>query len=257
MQFIDAPENPVNAIREGRLQVTNLDDFRRIEESIQISPERVEEINKRGEELYGEAGGQVKTKNLLDFYMQALRDLMTSPPAEWSAIFFIILFNPDDKILYYYSLSVANGEVVVDSGLKEGIQPTCEMKTDVASFINLLRYMKSKALGEISDELSDEELEAVAGGKGSNVCGAEGCGGDACTTDVCGAEGCGADASGSCSTEGGGVCGADGCGGAACGGDSCAAAVCGAEACGYAICSAEACAADVCGIDVLPGVPFI
>ena len=119
MQFIDAPENPVRAISEGRLKVSNLDDFRKMEESIDISPAKVEEINKRGEELYGETGGQVKTSQILAFYVEALKDLMTSPAADWLATFFITLFNSEDKIFYNYTFEVANGEVEIQTGLKE------------------------------------------------------------------------------------------------------------------------------------------
>ncbi len=241
MQFIDAPENPMRAISEGRLRVSNLEELRRMEESIAISPGKVEEINQRGEEIYADTGEGVKTSNIIAFYIQALVDLM-EPSPDWKTEFLITLINTDDNVLYNYRLRVADGEVSDFSATKQAIseeEAACEIVTDVGTFINLLRYMKSKALGEITDELSDQELELVAGGK--NNCGGEACAAEACGSDSCGGEACAAD-----------LCLAVGCGADSCGADGCAVAGCGAN-----LCAADACSADACVVDVIPVIPFI
>ena len=112
MQFIDAPESPIRAMNEGRLKVSKLEELRLMEEYIEISPERVEEINKRGEELYGDTANVVKTDQVVNFYVQALADLI-QPPKDWKVDFAITLFNPDDAVIYKYCLKVADGQVSV------------------------------------------------------------------------------------------------------------------------------------------------
>ena len=122
---------------------------------------------------------------------------------------------------------------------------------------------------ESSNELDDDALDAVVGGRGgsrssrssSSNCGADysgvsdcgsySCGGAVCGAALCGGATCAADVSPS-GVCGGNVCAANTCGVDSCGGNACPAAVCGVN-----LCPANTCAADVCTVNLLPLVPLL
>lgn len=141
--------------------------------------------------------------------------------------------------------------------------PTCTVKTDVTSLATQLALIRIEDV-RLDDELSDADLEMVAGGKagacgteisagtacgadysGLGVAGGTACGGAACLAAGGVGAACGGDA---CGAAGGAIAGcvAAACGGAACGADIGGGSGCGAAACAAAVCGAAACLADAC-----------
>ncbi|PKK91089.1 MAG: hypothetical protein CVV64_04785 [Candidatus Wallbacteria bacterium HGW-Wallbacteria-1] len=173
-----------------------------------------------------------------------------------------------------YTLKVDGHKATIEKG-DQGVH-TCTVKTDVTTLAMQLALVRIEDVKE-DDELTDSDLEMVAGGKGggcgaeasgasacgsdysgAGACGAAACGGAACGAAACGAAACGGDACGAAGCAGA-ACGGAACGGAACGGDACGAAGCGgaacaAAACGGAACGGDACAAAACGAAIGCGV---
>lgn len=240
MKYIDNPQSPIEAIKEGRLRVTNFQEFELFAESLKFTPEKVDRLNASWQQNY--QGRQLNTADVLAAYFQAFPVLMEAP-SDWNSLLLFNLLDPEQQKFYRYSIKVVNGVVSFELGLPAEAEPNCEISTDGSTFINLLRYAKEKGLnGEsILDELSDAELELLAGGN----CWLAGCGSDNCGAVACGTAGCGGVA----------------CGGVACGGD-----LCGLNACGGAACPADVCVVDadpfpvpvpgVCAVDVVPFIPF-
>jgi hypothetical protein len=143
-----------------------------------------------------------------------------------------------------YSIAIKEGRAVYINGSVDNA--TCNIYTDVGTLATQLCILRLEDVRE-DDELSDNDLEMVSGGK-NNGCGTNSCSGAACPEAICAAAVCGADA---CSLD---FCSADACAGAAC-----------AVAIGLGACAGNACAVDVqgsvdvgpCAVNVLPGVPGI
>jgi hypothetical protein len=139
-----------------------------------------------------------------------------------------------------YSIIIKNDKAEYIKGLIDN--PTCNVFTDVGTLATQLCIIRLEDVRE-DDELTDDDLEMVAGGKGGG-CGAEASGPAVCGQDYTGVGGCVAAACGGAAC-GGAVCAYDACGGAACG-----AAGCELAACGGAACPADACAGAACGVAV-------
>jgi hypothetical protein len=170
----------------------------------------------------------------------------------WNAVLHFQIRNTGD-----YSLIIHNGTARSEAGLVG--TATCTINCDVQQLAHQLAFIRFEDMSE-DDELSDRELEMVAGGKGGacgaevsdvSACGADysgiaACGGAACGGAVCVADACGAAA---CGVAGGGgaLCGEAACVAAACGGDASGLAAGGGTACGGAACGAAACGGDACG----------
>jgi hypothetical protein len=195
---------------------------------------------------------------------------------DWDATFHFKIADVGD-----YTVKVANGQALTTEGLVG--TPTCEVATDWGTLSRILKFQiledASEALPgrgdgtraravlkeageELDEELSDDMLEMVAGGKGEPpppaVCGAE----HGCTADACGGAACGAAAGGTgacaaavcgAATGGAGVCAGDVCGAAACVAAAGAGGVCASEACAVAAGAGTACAAAACSTDVCAG----
>ncbi len=130
-----------------------------------------------------------------------------------------------EEVMGSYTLTVKDGKASFSEGLHGEATSTTAM--DSETFLSTLVYGRKEDAGEL--ELSDADLEGIAGGKG-------GCGAAASGPSACAAQGC--------------VAAATGVG--ACGGD-----ICGYAACGIVLTGVDGCAVDACPIDVIPGVPFI
>lgn len=283
MDFINEPTNPVTAAQNGRLQTTNWDDLFKLRDVLSYDPEKVKKINDQAKAEMT-ADGVVTWKEFSDTVARYFPEFVDAEAAKgWDANMHFLISQDQ----WEYTLEIKDGEATYHQGLIG--DPTSVTAMDTETFISTVLYTKQYDQGEL--ELTDEELEGVAGGKGASACGAEACGGDACGADAsgtgacggaacaaaaCGGAACGGDACGAAACGGaacgaagcgGAVCGGDACGGAACGGAACGAAAagigaCGADACGAAACGivltgADACAADACGIDVIPVIPGI
>ena len=320
MQYIDQPKmgrhailSPQMAVISGQIKTNSVDDLRQFERSFNFDPRVVVELSKDvfsrtdlGEKEDGtvdpeQAGHIFSPKEKTDIFFKELipRIYDANRAPGWTANLYFDIEGAGD-----YTVSVQAGGVRIADG-KEG-EPDANISMDVETFSSVMRFEVLDDANQMKDlvvvddesrslELSDDQLELVAGGKGGGSCGAEASGASACGSDHCGAAASGATAAGAsaCGVAVGaaGVCGGDACGaaagvatacggaacaaaagaGTACGGDgcvaaagagsACGAAVCGAaacagDACGVATCTAAACAAAACGADVAPGPDF-
>ena len=305
MQFIDQPKtgrfailSPELAVVSGKIKTDSIDDLRRFERAFPFDPRAViavaqdvlERENVSGKVSPDKAQRLLTPKEKSDIVFKELLPRVYRPGAApgWTSDLYFNIEGAGD-----YTVSVKPDGVRVAEG-KVG-DPDANVAMDAGTFAAVMRFEALDDSGQLdevnvvddegrSEELSDDQLELVAGGKGETAaaCGAEACGGDACAGAACGAAaaGGGACAGAACATDvggagvcagaacgaaagGAGACAGDACGGAACGaaagaGSGCGAAACGAAACagdfcGAAACPAAACAGAVCGADVAPG----
>jgi hypothetical protein len=275
MQFVDKPFgsnvailSPENAYMSGVLKSTNLDDLRRFERVFPLNPKTVMDTVLALRDEYAKRP-EITPKDKMDVLFLTLvpKCFLPDQAYGWSAVLHFKINGAGE-----YTVAVSENEVSTVAGLKG--TPTAVITAEYEDWRKLMRYelledsglVETKQLDSWQDEesidreLSDDMLEAVAGGKGGS-CGAEASAGNACGADACGAA---AGAGGAC---GAAACGAAAgvgtvCGAAACAADACAAAACGAAAgagaCGAAGCGANAgvgaCAGDACGAAVGAGV---
>ncbi|PKK88176.1 MAG: hypothetical protein CVV64_19930 [Candidatus Wallbacteria bacterium HGW-Wallbacteria-1] len=181
----------------------------------------------------------------------------------WEAVFHFSVKNAGE-----HTFRIKDGKASYSKG--EPLDPTCTVQCDPTGLMIQFVKLRADDLHSDSDELSDDDLEMVAGGKGGgkkkkssfnvkkflNLCGAEATGSSGCGIDWGGAGGCGGD--GCAIAIGGlGICGAAACGAATCAADACAAAACGADACAGAACGLAlgvgGCAGNACGVDIQGG----
>jgi hypothetical protein len=290
MHFVDKPfpndtpiVSPENAFMTGALKTDNLEDLRRFERVFPLDPKTLVDKALEVRDFYEKRGSLPTSKEKMDIlFLDLCGKLFRADEAKgWTATLHFNIEGADE-----YTIQVVDGELKGSSTGLEGAA-TCTINSSYDNWRKVLRYemledsglVEEKQLDNWQDEesldsdLSDEMLEAVAGGKGS--CGAEAaastaCGADACGAALgynvaCGAAACGGDASinsacgaAACGAAVGayGVCGADACGAAAGIGTACGAAAgvgaCAGDACGAAV-GAGVCAGNVCGIDILAG----
>ncbi len=275
MKVIDNAERPVTrglldpekAYLAGKIVTDDLDALRRFRSVFPVNPKAALEV---GQEVAADIqkkhdAGKLTNEVVADVaFLKLLPKLFKKDQAKgWGQA---INFKITDAATY--SIAVEGDQVKVAKGASKTAD--AEIKMDLETLTGIMNFSAMKQSGniervEIDDsefldaELGDDQLEAVAGGKG---CGAEGGAAQACGADVCGAAGgiataCGAAA---CGAAGGAytACGADACGaavgyGTACGAAACAAAACAADACGAAV-GAGACAGAACGAAVGAGV---
>lgn len=285
MQFVDKPFgsnvpilSPENAYMSGALKTTNLDDLRRFERVFPLNPKIVMDTVLAIRPQFAEREITPKDKQDVLFLTLVPKCFVASEAAGWNAVLHFQIGGAGD-----YTVTVSEGAVTAEAGLQGS--PTAVISAHYEDWRKVMRYelledsglVETKQLDSWQDEesvdreLSDEMLEAVAGGKGcgaeasaANVCGADGCGAAAGAAGACGAAACGA-AAGVGTACGAAACAADACAGAACGaaagagacgGNACGAAagvgVCAGDVCGAAL-GAGVCAGNVCGIDILGG----
>ncbi len=287
-EVIEGIISPDNAVLAGKMQVSDVEEVRRFDKVFPFDPVKVIEVAQRHSAVMSKAGGPTPKEKFDVVFTELLPECFDEKAASgWNAVLHFEIDGADD-----YTVQVANGTATTSIGL-EG-EATCEVTTDAETFSSVLRFntlddaasaypepgsdgtrarTALKAVGEAHDEeLSDEMLEAVAGGKGcgaegsaASACGADGCGAAAGAGNACGAAACGADAGigNACGAAAcgaavgiGTVCGADACPAAAGVGTACGAAAgvgaCAGDVCGAAV-GAGVCAGNVCGIDVLGG----
>src|SRR5690606_31106197 len=256
MKFVDKPFgsnvailSPENAYMAGVLKTNNLEDLRRFERVFPLNPKIVMDTVLALREEYSKRP-EITPKDKLDvlFLTLAPKCFLPAQAAGWDAILHFSIQGAGD-----YTVAVSDGQVSTKAGL-HGL-PTCRVDSHYEDFRKLLRYeliedsglVETKQLDSWQDEesmeaeLSDDMLEAVAGGKGS--CGAEGAAGQACGADACGA------AAGAGSACGAAACAAAAGVGTACGADACGAAVGVGTVCGAAACPADAGVGTACGAD--------
>ncbi len=293
MEYVDKPFgadvhilDPQTAFMAGKIKTSNIDDLRMFERAFPANPEVLVNVAKAEQ---GAEGGTV-VESTEDVPAKAKTDLlflkvlpMCFIPAnapEWETNIHFKIAGAGD-----YTIAVANGETEITEGLNGEAESVIE--SDYEDFRLILRHIvlrdstlvAEEQLEEWDDEieldmeLEDDQLEAVAGGKGScgaeaaaaTACGADACGAAAGVANACGAAACGADAGAynACGAAAcgaavgyGTVCGADACAAAAGVGTACGAAAgvgaCAGDVCGAAV-GAGVCAGNVCGIDVLGG----
>lgn len=277
MKFIHEP------VQNRHFDASNLDDlmlFRKAFDFEALDVKEVQEQLKADFERAEDKSPDNLLKLQVDFTFRMVSKYYDPSRAKgWKATMLFKIDNIGD-----YTVVIDGQTAKVTKGTTPA--PTCIVKTDVTSLATQLALIRIEDTRE-DDELSDADLEMVAGGKGggcgaeasgasacgadysgAGACGAAACGGAACGAAACGAAACGGDACGAAGCAGaacggaacgGAACGGDACGGAACGGAGCAAAACGAAACGGDLCAAAACGAAVgngvcagnaCGVDV-------
>lgn len=291
MQYADKPfgadvpiMSPENAYMSGALKTDNLDDLRRFEAVFPLQPQVVMKTALELRDFYSKRGSLPTSKEKMDvlFLNMIPKVFVASAAADWNANLQFKIEGAGD-----YTVTVKGGAVVPTEGLVG--KPTCTVTSHFENFRKLLRFEMLEDSGGFSQqqlerwqddesmdrELSDDMLEAVAGGKGGGGCGAEASHQTACGADACGAAAGGRTACGAaaCAVAGGAytACGADACGAAVGIGTACGAAACPAAACAGAACGADAgvgacagaacgaavgagvCAGNVCGVDVLGG----
>jgi hypothetical protein len=273
MQFVDKPFgsnvailSPENAYMSGILKTTNLDDLRRFERAFPLNPKIVMDTVLSLRDAYSKRA-EITPEDKQDVLFITLAPKLFLPDQAygWNAVLHFKIEGAGD-----YTVSVCDNEVFVLKGLV-GLA-TAVVSSSYEDWRKVMRYelledsgmVENKQLDSWEDEesmnreLSDDQLEAVAGGKGCSseasggtVCGSDGCGAAAGGGSACGAAACGAAAGA------GTICGADACGAAVCAAAACAAAA-GVGACAGAACGAAAgvgaCAGDACGVAAGVGV---
>jgi hypothetical protein len=307
MQFIDKPfadnmalVSPEHAYLAGRIKTDHLEELRNFQRAFPFSPTVViasfQELARR----FPDASHPPSDQERIAFAFEYLLPRIYSPKSvgDWEAVVHFTITDRDAR----FTVAVDGEKAEVSRGLNG--TPTAEISMDYETYRAVLRFtaiedstmVSAEQLADwetqeelASQELGDDQLEAVAGGKGcaaeaskATACGKDSggasaaagtaCGAAACAAavgvgTVCGAAACGADAGV------GGACGAAACPGAAgagsaCGADAgvgaCAGNVCGA-AVGAGVCAGNACGVDIlvladvgpCAINVIPGLPFI
>lgn len=259
MEFVDKPSwggqqigdavkilDPRTAYMTGAIKTTDIQDLEMFERAFPANPSVIVQVI--GDEKAKGAADGSKVESADDVSPEDKSDLMFLKMLP-------LCFNPGmagdwDTVMHWkiegaadYTISVANGSCEIAKGL-HGEHDTL-IETTYEGFRLIVRHRVLDDSGffseeqlddwseeaELDVELSDDQLEAISGGKGG---------------------GCGAEASGA-SACGGDACGAAACGGAACGAAACGAAACGADACGVAAGAGGVCAANACGVDVSPG----
>ncbi|WP_420548084.1 hypothetical protein [Curvivirga sp.] len=293
MQFVDKPFgadvhilDPQTAFMAGKIKTSNLEDLQLFEKAFPANPEVIVNVAKQQQEMEGavvESADDIAPEKKSDLLFLNILPLCFVPQAagDWDTTIHFKIGGAGE-----YTINVANGETNITKGLSGDPSTVIESDYDDFRLITRHRVLEDSTLVtdeqleewdddiELDMELSDDQLEAVAGGKGGS-CGAEAAAGTACGADACGAaagagNACGAAA---CAADAGvgNACGAAACGaavgvGTVCGADACPAAAgvgtaCGAAAgvgacagdvCGAAV-GAGVCAGNVCGIDVLGG----
>ncbi len=261
MEFIQEPMSPQAAVEAGRLVTSNWDELLQLNETLTFNEEKLNQIN---EEAKSEmtADNVITWKEFVNTAAKYFPEFIDSEKAkDWNATMHFVIGASEEK-MGEFTLKVENGEATYTDGL-EG-EATSMTYMDAETFISTLAYTRKESTGDL--QLSDTELEGIAGGKGASACGAaasvaSACGADACGAALGGATACGAAACGgaACAYAAGGAlaCGAAGCGAAAGGVGACGADVCGYAFCGIVLTGADACGADACGIDVIPIIPGI
>ena len=270
MKFINEPA----AASDVHFDATNLEDLQTFRKAFYFDVDKCVALRKK---VHEELGGKVKELKDSENKFQEAAKFQTALSMKLLPDFFdpergkgwnaVIHFKVDE--LGDYTLKIDGGKATSEEGAVG--DPTCVVNTDMVSLGKQLTLIRMEDMVEREeDELSDTDLETVAGGKGgcgseSNAgaaCGADytgegGCAGVACGAAGCAGAMCAADACGgaACGAAGGiiGVCGAAGCVAAAgaatgCVADACGGAICGAAACGGAVCGGDACGAAACGL---------
>ncbi|RVU33968.1 hypothetical protein EOI86_22855 [Hwanghaeella grinnelliae] len=295
MEFVDKPfaddvalMDPVTAHMAGKIKTDNLRDLQMVERCFPANPAVLVSVAKAEQE---KSGRVVETPDDIDpevkadlFFLKVLPMLfLPNVAGDWESTILFKLGEAGE-----FTLKVADGACRVVKGDSGDANTTVE--SEYEDFRMILRHVVLRDSHlvdedtldewdedvELDMELSDDQLEAIAGGKGggcgaeasaANACGSEYCGaaagaGVACGGAACGVEAaagtaCGAAACGAAAGAGG-ACGADACGAAAGVGTVCGAAACAADASAGAACGAAvgvgACAGDVCGAALGAGV---
>jgi hypothetical protein len=280
MEYIDAPNpddlgilHPQNAYLTGKLNATNLDDLQRFQWAFHFGPQKVLDYvaQLREEGVLGEeaAPPSVKASYIFNYLLPTC-----FVPERAEGVTANVQFTFFDA--GNYTVAISDGQTTISEG-HVGM-PTCEVSTDWETFSGVLKHQMLESASaalpepgdgtrvravlqqteeELDEELSDEMLEAVAGGKNSCSsagCGAEGGDSTACYNDVCGV------ATGSQTACASASCTADASQDTACAGD-----LCGAAAGYYSACVGAVCGADFsvgpdsgpCGVNILPVIPGI
>jgi len=293
MQFVDKPFgadvhilDPQTAFMAGKIKTDNLDDLRMFEKAFPANPEIIVNVLKQQQELdtgLVESAEDIAPEKKSDLLFVHMLPMCFVPQAvaDWEANIHFKINGAGD-----YTVKVEDGKSEISKGLSG--EPTSVIESDYEDFRMITRHrvledstlVSQEQLEEWDDdleldfELGDDQLEAIAGGKGggcgaeasaSTSSGVEACGAAAGAVAACGAAACGADAgaatacgAAACGAAVGayGVCGADACAAAAGIGTACGAAAgvgaCAGDVCGAAV-GAGVCAGNVCGVDVLGG----
>jgi hypothetical protein len=219
MDFVNQPDSGVG------FDMSNREDLQNFQRAFDFSPEKLKKIQ---EKAIAESADKLKQgdtltiKNMSDAFFEYLPELMDLDKAkDWTANIHCKITNAGN-----YTMRIGGGKVTTQEGLVG--EPTGTLMADFVTLGRMLNQLHDRVE---EGELSDLELESVAGGKGAAAV-AKG----ACGSDICGGVACGA---------------------AGCGSVTCGAAACGAAACGVDACPANVCAADACGLNVIPGIPGI
>ena len=294
MEFVDKPfadnvvlMDPVTAYMAGKIKTDNLGDLQMFEKCFPANPEVLVNVAKAQQEIEGgvvETPDDIEPDVKADLFFLKIVPLLFLPnvAGDWEST---MLFKLGEEA-GQYTIKVADGACTVSKG--DSGNATTTVESDYDDFRMILRHVVLRDSHlvspeqleewdedvELDVELSDDQLEAVAGGKGggcgaeasaATACGSDFCGAAAGTAGACGAAACGGDASvasacgaAACGAAVGalGVCGADACAAAAGVATACGAAAgvgaCAGDVCGAAV-GAGVCAGNVCGIDVLGG----
>lgn len=288
MLYIDNPNSgkhgmmsPEAAVLSGKIKTDSVDELRQFERAFPLDPRIIVEVSKSvmnrnnvtGAISPEEARKLLEPKEKTDIIFKEVfpKTYQPSNAPGWNSTLYFNIAGAGD-----YTVKVENGQVQVSDG-KVGT-PDGSLSTDASTFFAMMRFealndasqLKDVTVvydEEASEELSDEQLELVAGGKG---CGAEACGSEANAGTLCGADAgknvaevgsiCGADA-GSTSAGAGQISGAGAChgelnAGSICGADACFADICAGNLCGADAGIMAACAGNVCGADIAPGPDY-
>lgn len=261
--------SPESAYLSGQLKTSNLDNLRRFETTFPLAPQVILETAQDKRQGYIDRGSLPTSEEKMDIlFLEVMPKIFKKRYVQdWDATFHFEIEEAGQ-----YTVEIKEGELTTTKGHIGEATTTVSAHEEVWRKIMRFEMLEdSNVFGDqllegwqdeesIDTELSDDQLEAIAGGKGGGcgaaasavtACGADACGAAAGVATACGAAACAA-AAGAYTACGGQACGAAVGYGAACGADACAAAACAGDVCGAAV-GAGVCAGNVCGIDVLGG----
>ena len=148
-------------------EASNMEDLIMFRKAFYFSPDKIASLEKEVKNKVSGESEENALKSKADLTFNVLPEFYDKDKVkDWNANLQFKIDNIGD-----YTLEVKDGKAVTKKGLHG--TPTCVISADIFSLNQQLALLKMEA-SKSNDELSDVELEAVAGGK--RICGGEACG---------------------------------------------------------------------------------
>ena len=177
MEFLNNPMTPVQAVQSGRLLTDNWDELLQFSETLDYDEDKVARINAEGKTKM-EADGKVTWAEIVRTAASYVPEFVNAEKAKDLDINMHFKIGGQEEVMESYTLTVKDGKASFSEGLHGEATSTTAM--DSETFLSTLVYGRKEDAGEL--ELSDADLEGIAGGKGGS------CGAATSSGAICGAE---------------------------------------------------------------------